>query len=65
MYASFSRSRMNTNATTNQLVGREVTVTDGGGKELTGTVEAVNIVNDEVARVKVGNDWYDSYRPAS
>lgn len=64
MHASYSRAVQNARATESQLVGTEVTVVDGGGRELTGTVLAVNIVNNEEARVRIGDDWYDNFRPA-
>jgi hypothetical protein len=64
MYASYSRNLLNSRRTESELVGKEVTVTTPGGDDLTGTVEAVNIVNSDVARVRIGDDWYDNFRPA-
>ena len=38
---------------------------DGGGRDLTGTVLAANIVNNEEDRGRIGDAWYDNCRQAA
>jgi hypothetical protein len=64
MHATYTTRHLNAHRFTHELIGKSVTVTDGGGNDLTGTVEAVNVVDENVARVKIGDDWYDNFRPA-
>lgn len=64
MHATYTTRHLNAHRFTHELIGKEVTVTTPGGSDLTGPVLAVNIVDENIARVKLGDDWYDNFRPA-
>lgn len=61
MYASFSRFRMNKQATESALKGRAVTVDHPSGTKLTDVVQDAVCTDEETTLIKVQGSWYSRW----